>query len=120
MFRTEQKNYENAIADLEFFLKKMVESKKNNQLTEEEFNDICVGTNSIVTHITNGNAIEKEVTDIMGGEIYELSSDRIKRETREEDCAIYEPIIAEKDRSIAEKDREIALLREQLAAARAQ
>ena len=64
---------------------------------------VHTSTNIIVTHITDGNSIESEVTDIMGGEIYELSSDRIKREVREE-C---EQIIAEKDRSIAERDKSI-------------
>ncbi len=99
-----EKNYQKAIEDLEYFRDEMIKSRVTKELTQEEINDICSSTNVIVAHITDGNSIESEVTDIMGGEIYELSSDRIKREVREE----YEPIIAEKDKSIAEKDKSIA------------
>ncbi|MBO4337588.1 MAG: hypothetical protein J5842_05915 [Lachnospiraceae bacterium] len=102
-----EKNYQKAIEDLEYFREQMIKSRITKELTQEEINDICSSTNIIVTHITDGNSIESEVTDIMGGEIYELSSDRIKRETREEVMGEYEPILAEKDRSIAQKDAEM-------------
>ena len=121
-----EKNYQKAIEDLEYFRQQMIKSREAEDLTQEEINDICSSTNIIVTHITDGNSIESEVTEIMGGEIYELSSDRIKREVREEceqiiaekDRSIAEQkrSIAEKDKSIKEKDAEIAALKAQLAA----
>ena len=37
----------------------------------------------VITHITDGNNIEQEVTSVMGGEIIELESERIMRETAE-------------------------------------
>ena len=60
--------------------------------------------NDIVIHITDGNKIESEVTSVMGGEIYELHSDRIIREATE-------PLIqqlADKDKEISGLDKKIS------------
>ena len=97
----------------------MIQLRQQNELTGSEFTDLGKFVNIIVEHITDGNAIEKEVTSVMGGDIYETESERLQREVREE----LEPIIAEKDRelaekdeALAEKDRTIAELKRQLAA----
>ncbi len=97
----------------------MAQSKKNNELTEEEVTDLCFSTNTIVSHITDGNSIEEEVTCIMGGEIYELPSEWLKREGREEGLVEgreegRKEARAEFESILAEKDREIAMLKAQL------
>ena len=114
-----KKDYQKAIKDLEFFKEKMIQLRQQNELTGSEFTDLGKFVNIIVENITDGNAIEKEVTSVMGGTIYETESERLQREVREE----LEPIIAEKDKelaekdeALAEKDRTIAELKRQLAA----
>jgi hypothetical protein len=115
---TSEKDYQKAIEDLAFFREKMIELRQREELSGSEFTDLGEFVNNIVTHITNGNAIEKEVTGIMGGQVYETATERIQREVREE----LEPIIAEKDRelsaskdALAEKDRELSESKDALA-----
>lgn len=45
--------------------------------------DIRYCVNDVLLHITDGNNIEGKVMSVMGGEIYELPSERIIRETME-------------------------------------
>ena len=95
-----EKDYEKAIKDLEYFRDEMLKSRKENQLDDYEMDDLRDCVNDIVIHITDGNKIESEVTSVMGGEIYELHSDRIIREATE-------PLIqqlADKDKQISEAE----------------
>ena len=108
----------------------MVKLRGSNELTESEINDLQSSVNVIVTHITDGNNIEGEVTKVMGGHIYELSSDRIKREAQHEVHEQLDPIIErqrqelesavqERDSAVHERDalnKEVAELRAKLAA----
>ena len=50
---------------------------------DDEKVDLVSFSNVVITHITDGNDIEQEVTSVMGGEIIELESERIMRETAE-------------------------------------
>ncbi len=81
---SDQKNYENAVADLEYFRDKMVVLYQNEELSGDELTDLRQYVNTIVEHITDGNEIEKEVTGIMGGTVFESDSIRLRREGREE------------------------------------
>ena len=95
-----EKDYEKAIKDLEYFRDEMLKSRKENQLDDYEMDDLRDCVNDIVIHITDGNKIESEVTSVMGGEIYDLHSDRIIREATE-------PLIqqlADKDKQISEAE----------------
>nr|MCR4991108.1 hypothetical protein [Lachnospiraceae bacterium] len=80
---SEAKDYEKAISDLEYFRDQMIQLRKEKQLTDAENIDILNCSNVVITHITDGNDIEQEVTSVMGGEIIELESERIMRETAE-------------------------------------
>ena len=62
----------------------MVELHQNRELSGDELTDLGSFVNTIVTHITDGNTIEKEATSIMGGTAYETESERIRRVAREE------------------------------------
>ena len=56
---------------------------KEKELTMTETDDIRYCVNDVLLHITDGNHIEGKVMSVMGGEIYELPSERIIRETME-------------------------------------
>ena len=99
-----------ALEDLAYFRDKMVELHQNKELSGDELTDLGSFVNTIVTHITDGNTIEKEVTGIMGGTAYETESERIRRVAREEMQAELE----EREKTIEEKDRRIAELEEAL------
>lgn len=71
------------IEDLEFFTEKMLQLSKEKELTMTETDDIRYCVNDVLLHITDGNNIEGKVMSVMGGEIYELPSERIIRETME-------------------------------------
>ena len=68
--------------------------------------------NLAITEFRNylGNEIEKEVTAVMGGEIYELHSERIIREATEP----LKKQLADKDHQLADKETENALLRAEI------
>ena len=106
-----EKDYEKAIKDLEYFRDEMLKSRKENQLDDFEMDDLRDCVNDIVIHITDGNKIESEVTSVMGGEIYELHSDRIIREATEpliQQLADKDKEISDKDRQISDKDKQIS------------
>ncbi len=44
----------------------MVELHQNRELSGDELTDLGSFVNTIVTHITDGNTIEKEATSILG------------------------------------------------------
>ena len=99
-----EKDYEKAIKDLEYFRDKMIELRKKEELNDYEIDDLRDCVNQIVMHITDGNEIEKEVVSVMGGEIFEMHSEKIIREATE-------PLIqklADKDKEILDKDRQIS------------
>ena len=98
-----EKDYEKAIKDLEYFRDEMLKSNYRHELNDYEMDDIRDCVNAIVTHITDGNKIEKEVTSVMGGKIYELHSDRIIREATEP----LKKELAEKDHQLAEQKNQI-------------
>ena len=106
-----------ALEDLAYFRDKMVELHQNKELSGDELTDLGSFVNTIVTHITDGNTIEKEVTGIMGGTAYETESERIRRVAREEmqaELEEREKTIEEREKTIEEKDRRIAELEEAL------
>ena len=94
----------------------MVKLRGNNELTESEINDLQSSVNVIVTHITDGNNIEGEVTKVMGGQIYELSSDRIKREVHEQ----LDPIIERQRQELESAVRELNSAQQRIAELEAQ
>ncbi|MBR4760081.1 MAG: hypothetical protein IK078_08065 [Lachnospiraceae bacterium] len=105
--------------DLVYFRDKMLELHQNNELSSKELTNLKLFVNTIVTHITDGNSIEKEMTGIMGGTAYETDVDRVTREVQEEfgeKMAEKDKALAEKDKALAEKDEIIAKLQAQLAA----
>ncbi len=117
-----EKNYQKALEDLAYFRDKMVELHEKEQLSGEEFTNLGTFVNTIVTHITDGNDIEKEVTGIMGGTPYETASEKIQREVYEQfkdQLDARDKALAEKDRAIDERDKRIAELEAELAANRA-
>ena len=97
------KNYQKALKDLAYFRDKMVELHQNRELSGDELTDLGSFVNTIVTHITDGNTIEKEATSIMGGTAYETESERIRRVAREE----MQVELDEKDKAIEQKDKTI-------------
>ena len=52
-------------------------------MNDVEIDDLRDCVNQIVLHITDGNEIEEEVVSVMGGEVFELHSERIVREATE-------------------------------------
>ena len=81
---SQEKDYKKAIDDLEYIRNKMIQLRQEKQLSDDECLDIQSCCNVVITHITDGNEIEKEVTSVMGGEVFELPSERIRRETKRE------------------------------------
>ena len=86
-------------------------------MNDVEVDDLRDCVNQIVLHITDGNAIEKEVVSVMGGEVFELHSERIVREATERYQAEIEDLkqqmgerdkrLEEKDKSLEEKDKRL-------------
>ena len=73
--------------------------------------DIADCVKDILRHITDGNNIEQEVVSIMGGEIYELYSERLVRETTEKVTAeVTDKVTAEYEEKIEELKERIAEL----------
>ena len=109
----------------------MVRLRETNQLSDIEINDIIQCSNVVIRHMTDGNEIEEEVTSVMGGHVFELSSEKIIRETTEQvtkqvteqvtkqvtnqlqpKIDELQAIVADKDVTIADKDAEITRLKE--------
>ena len=105
---TTKENYEKAIEDLEFFKEKMLQLRKDRELNDAEIDDIRDCVNKIVMHITDGNEIETEVTSVMGGEVFELHSEKIIRETTEKVTKEFQKKLADKDKKLADKDKKLA------------
>ena len=106
-----EKDYEKAIKDLEYFRDKMIELRKKEELNDYEIDDLRDCVNQIVMHITDGNEIEKEVVSVMGGEIFEMHSEKIIREATEpliQKLADKDKEILDKDRQISDKDKQIS------------
>ena len=55
-------NYRKAIEDLEFFRDHLMKLRRDRKLNDSEIFDIRTCVNQIVTHITDGNTIEKEIS----------------------------------------------------------
>ena len=113
---TTKENYEKAIKDLEYFREKMLQLRESRELNDVEIDDIRDCVNQIVMHITDGNEIEREVTSVMGGEVFELHSEKIIRETTEKVTEKFQKKLADKDKKLADKDKKIAELEAQVAA----
>ena len=95
----------------------MVRLRETNQLSDIEINDIIQCSNVVIRHMTDGNEIEEEVTSVMGGHVFELSSEKIIRETKEKmqpRIDELEAMVADKDATIADKDAEITRLKEKI------
>ena len=107
------KDYEKAIKDLEYFREKMLQLRQRNQLNDIEVDDLRDCVNQIVLHITDGNKIEKEVVSVMGGEVFELHSERIVREATERYKKENENLKRQLQK-MAEKDQEIKELNENI------
>ena len=97
----------------------MVRLRETEQLSDIEINDIIQCSNIVIRHMTDGNEIEEEVTSVMGGHVFELSSEKIIRETTEQVTNQLQPrideleaMVADKDATIADKDAEITRLKE--------
>ena len=104
------KEYEKAIKDLAYFREQMLQLRQRNQLNDVEVDDLRDCVNQIVLHITDGNAIEKEVVSVMGGEVFELHSERIVREATERYQAEIEDLkqqMGERDKRLEEKDKRL-------------
>lgn len=116
--RTE-KDIEKVIEDLEFFSEKMIQLSREEELTMTETDEIRYCVNDVLLHITDGNNIEGKVVSVMGGEIYELHTERIIRETKEkvtaEVTAEYQKQLKESEKQLAEKDKRLAELEEEIA-----
>ena len=120
-----KKDYEKALKDLAYFRDMMVKLLTNNELSPAEYTDLHGASVRIASHITDGNDIEKEVMDTMGGEIYETEWEQFEREVvnplkqqiadKDEQIANKDEQIANKDEQIANYASEIALLKQQLA-----
>lgn len=106
-----QEDYEDAIKDLAYFRDEMIKLHKRKELSDDEWVDLRQYVNTIVTHITDGNRIEKEVAGIMGGTVYESESKRLKREGREE----VQPIIDELSKQLEENKHQLEKNKAQLA-----
>ena len=76
---------------------------EDEELTVQEFRDLYESIIIIVKHITDGNRIEQEVTDTMGGEVYETASQKIERKVREE----FADIINEKDEQLEQQSEQL-------------
>ena len=79
-------------------------------MNDVEVDDLRDCVNQIVLHITDGNAIEKEVVSVMGGEVFELHSERIVREATERYQAEIEDLkqqMGERDKRLEEKDKRL-------------
>lgn len=124
-----EKDIEKVIEDLEFFSNEMLQLSKEKELTMTEADEIRYCVNDVLLHITDGNNIEGKVVSVMGGEIYELHTERIIRETtervtaefeerladREKQLADREKQLVDKDKRLADKDKRLAELEEEIA-----
>ena len=104
--RTE-KDIEKVIEDLEFFSEKMIQLSREEELTMTETDEIRYCVNDVLLHITDGNNIEGKVVSVMGGEIYELHTERIIRETTERVTAEFEERLADREKQLADREKQL-------------
>lgn len=120
----EEKDIEKVLEDLEYFKEKMLQLFKDNKLTTTETQDIGACVNNVLIHMTDGNNIERKVVSVMGGEIYELPSERLIRETTKKVTATvtaeFQNELAEKDNQLVAKDNQLVEKDNQLAELRAE
>ena len=113
-----EKGYENALKDLAYFRDMMVKLLTSNELSPAEYTDLHGASVRIASHITDGNEIEKEVMDTMGGEIYETEWEQFEREVvnpLKQQIADKDEVIADMEDQLASYASENAQLKQQLA-----
>ncbi|MCM1124571.1 MAG: hypothetical protein NC416_18505, partial [Eubacterium sp.] len=71
-------NIEKVIESLTYFRDEMERMYQADELTDDELIDLKGFVNTIITHITNGNKNEERLVNIMGGNVIETESDKIK------------------------------------------
>ena len=74
-------NIENVIEELTYFREEMIRLHQLGELSDDELIDLKGFVNTIITHITNGNKNEERLVNIMGGNVIETESDKIKIRT---------------------------------------
>lgn len=72
---------EKVIESLAYFRDEMERMHQADELTDDELIDLKGFVNTIITHITNGNKNEERLVNIMGGNVIETESDKIKIKT---------------------------------------
>ncbi len=92
-------NITSAVKDLEYLRDGLAAAYSNGDISSNELLELSSYVNTIITHITNGNKVERKVTEIMGnGILLESPVDKIKQE-----------VWTEANKRIAAKDREISV-----------
>ena len=114
------KNIERVIDDLEYFNRQLIQLHTQNELDIIEADEISHCVNDVLLHMTDGNNVEGRVVSVMGGEIYELHTERLIRETTEKVTAevtadVTEKVTAEFQEQIAEDKERIAALEAEIA-----
>ena len=104
------KNIERVIDDLEYFNRQLIQLHTQNELDIIEADEISHCVNDVLLHMTDGNNVEGRVVTVMGGEIYELHTERLIRETTEKVTAEFQEQIAEDKERIAALEARIAEL----------
>ena len=79
-----------AEADLQYFRDELLKLHEQGELSDIEIKDLVGFVNTIITHITDGNRLEKRMVTIMGGVILETESERLIRIGRDEGISIGE------------------------------
>lgn len=75
-----ENNIDYVVEDLTYFKNEMLRLHKENELSDAELIDLKGFTNTIITHITNGNQNEERLVNIMGGTVIETESEKLIRQ----------------------------------------
>lgn len=67
------------LSDLKYFRDELTKLYQANELSPEELLDIMSYSNKIIRHIADGNIYEERMVEIMGGNIEETPSEKLKR-----------------------------------------
>ena len=67
-----------AIADLKYFKDQLESHCRAGRISDLEMIDLKQYINLIIRHITDGNNTEKRMVDVMGGEVFETVTDKIR------------------------------------------
>lgn len=73
-----------AVEDMEYFAGELEKLLESGELKGEEAANLVDFTNIIIRHITDGNANEKRMVDVMGGHVIETATERYFRIGREQ------------------------------------